>query len=36
MNIIKYLDSDEVNRPQTSDCDVYAHDAPTEPVLFAD
>ena len=37
MKIIKYLDNDQLNRPQTSDGgDVYAHDASLEPVLSAD
>ena len=36
MKIIKYLDNDQLNHPQTSDGDMYAHDAPTEPVLSAD
>ena len=36
MKIITYLDNDQLNHPQTSDGDVYAHDAPTEPVLSAD
>ena len=35
MKIIKYLDNDQLNHPQTSDGDVYAHDASMEPVLFA-
>ena len=35
MKIITYLDNDQLNHPQTSDGDVYAHDAPTEPVLSA-
>ena len=30
------MDNDHLNHPQTSDGDVYAHDAPTEPVLSAD
>ena len=36
MKILKYLDNDQLNWPQTSEVDVYAHDAPTEPVLSAD
>ena len=38
MKIIKYLDNDQLNHPQTSDGCVYAHnhDAPTVPVLSAD
>ena len=36
MKIIMYLDNDQLNHPQTSDGDVYAHDAPTEPVFSAD
>ena len=36
MKIIKYLDNDQSNHPQTSDGDVHAPDAPTEPFLFAD
>lgn len=35
MKIIKYLDNDWLNHPQTSDGDVYAHDALTEPFLSA-
>ena len=35
MKIIKYLDNDQLNHPQTSDGYVYAHDAPTVPVLSA-
>ena len=31
MKIIKYLDNDQLNHPQTSDGDVYAHDASIEP-----
>ena len=36
MTIIKYLDNDQLNHPQTSDGGVYAHDASIEPVLSAD
>ena len=40
MKIIKYLDNDQLNHPQTSDGDVYAHDVPVlsaaEPALSAD
>ena len=37
MKIIKYLNNDPLNHPQTSDGgDVYAHDASIEPVLSAD
>ena len=36
MKIIKYLDNDQLNHPQTYDGDVYAHDASIEPVLSAD
>ena len=37
MKIIKYLNNDQLNHPQTSDGgDVYAHDASIEPVLSAD
>ena len=36
MKIIKYLDNDQLNHSQTSDGDVYAHDASIEPVLSAD
>ena len=36
MKIIKYLDNDQLNHPQTSDGDVYAHDASIEPVLSTD
>ena len=32
---IKYLDNNQLNHSQTSDGDVYAHDAPTKPVLSA-
>ena len=37
MKIIKHLDNDQLNHPQTSDGCVYAHDhdAPTVPVLSA-
>lgn len=35
MKIIKYLDNDWMNHPQTSDGDVYTHDALTEPFLSA-
>ena len=35
MKIIKYLDNDQLNHPQTSDGDVYMHDAPTGPVSSA-
>ncbi|XP_020616010.1 uncharacterized protein LOC110054021 [Orbicella faveolata] len=36
MEIIKYLDNNQLNHPQTSDGDVYAHDAQTESLLSAD
>ena len=36
MQIIMYLDNDQLNHPQTSDGDVYAHDASIESVLSAD
>ena len=32
---INYLDNNQLNHSQTSDGDVYAHDAPTEPVMSA-
>ena len=35
MKIIKYLNNDWLNHPQTSDGDVYTHDALTEPFLSA-
>ena len=35
MKIIKYLDNDQLNHPQTSDGYVYAQDAPNVPVLSA-
>jgi len=36
MKIIKYLDNDQLNQPQTSDGNAYAHDASIEPVLSPD
>ena len=36
MKIIKDLDNDQLNHPQTSDGDVYAHDASIKPVLSTD
>ena len=33
--MIKHLDNDGLNRPQTSDGDVYTYDAVTEPFLSA-
>ena len=35
MKIVKFLDNDQLNHPQTSDGYVYAHDAPNVPVLSA-
>ena len=36
MKIIKYVDNDQLNHPQTSDGDVYAHYASIKPVLSTD
>ena len=36
MNIIQYLDNDQLNRPQESDGEVYTHDVPASSLVSAD
>ena len=36
MNIIHYLDNDQLKRPQESDGEVYTHDVPTSYPVFTD
>ena len=36
MNIIQYLDNDQLNRPQESDGEVYTNDVPASSPVSAD